>query len=127
MIKGYSEALFSFQVSQFCLKFEKSLKILSKTFYLLMFRAFLLLWLYDVRSSGSQILFKIGILKNFANFTGEQLCWSFFLLKLKAFRPLLRTPFLREHLPWLLICERLCIGETYHLFCFCLIEKNTLN
>ena len=93
MIKGYSEALFSFQVSQFCLKFEKSLKILSKTFYLLMFRAFLLLWLYDVRSSGSQILFKIGILKNFANLTGEQLCWSFFLLKLKAFRPLLRTPF----------------------------------
>ena len=85
MIKGYSEALFSFQASQFCLKFEK-LKILFKT-YSLMFRAFLLLWLYNVRSSGSQILFKIGILKNFANFTGEQLCWSFFLLKLKAFRP----------------------------------------
>ena len=35
-----------------------------------------------VVSSRSQMLFKIGVLKNFANFTGRQLCWSLFLIKL---------------------------------------------
>ena len=30
---------------------------------------------------------KIGILKNFANFKGKHLCWSFFLIKLQALRP----------------------------------------
>ena len=39
------------------------------------------------RSSRSQMFFKIGVLKNFANFTGKQLCWSIFLIKLQAFRP----------------------------------------
>ena len=36
---------------------------------------------------------KIGVLKGFANFTGKQLCWSFFLKKLQALRPatLLKT------------------------------------
>ena len=32
-------------------------------------------------SSCSHLLFKIGVLKNFANFTGEHLCWSLFLTK----------------------------------------------
>ena len=31
------------------------------------------------RSSHSQKIFEIGILKNFAIFTGKHLCWSFFL------------------------------------------------
>ena len=59
---------------------------------------------------------KVGVLKNFANFTGKQLPWNFFLLNLKALSPvtllkkdsntcfpvkcvrLLRTPFSTVHL-----------------------------
>ena len=37
-------------------------------------------------SSCSQMFFKIGLFKNFANFTGKHLCWSLFLIKLQAFR-----------------------------------------
>ena len=33
------------------------------------------------------MLFKIGALKNFANFTRKHLCWSLFLKKFQAFRP----------------------------------------
>ena len=36
------------------------------------------------RSSCSQMFFTIGVLKNFANFTGIDLCWSLFLIKLQA-------------------------------------------
>ena len=36
---------------------------------------------YNIRSSRSQMFFKIGVLKNLANFTGKQLCWSLFLNK----------------------------------------------
>ena len=36
------------------------------------------------RSSRLQILFKIGVLKSFANFTGKHLCWSLFLKNLQA-------------------------------------------
>ena len=32
----------------------------------------------------SQMFFKIGVLKNFANFTVKHLCWSLFLIKLQA-------------------------------------------
>ena len=32
-------------------------------------------------SSRSHMFFKIGVLKNFPNFTGKQLCWSLFLTK----------------------------------------------
>ena len=39
------------------------------------------------RSSGSQLFFKIiGVLNNFAIFTGKNLCWSLFLIKLQAWR-----------------------------------------
>ena len=34
------------------------------------------------KSSRLQMLFKIVVLKYFANFTGKQLCWSLFLMKL---------------------------------------------
>ena len=39
---------------------------------------------YDLkdRNSCSQMFLKIGVLKNFANFTGKHLCWSLFLIKL---------------------------------------------
>ena len=37
-----------------------------------------------VRSSRLQIFFKIGVLKDFLNFTGNHLCWSLFLTKFKA-------------------------------------------
>ena len=36
------------------------------------------------RSSPSQMFFKIGVLKNFAMFTGKYLRWSLFLIKLPA-------------------------------------------
>ena len=37
-----------------------------------------------LRSSRSQKFFKIGVLKNFTNFTGKHLCWNLFLIKLQA-------------------------------------------
>ena len=46
-----------------------------------------------VRSSRSQMLFKIGILKNFAISTRKQLGWSFFVIKLQALRELLKNTF----------------------------------
>ena len=39
------------------------------------------------RSSRRQILFQIGVLKNFAIFTGKHLCWSLFLIKLQDWNP----------------------------------------
>ena len=41
---------------------------------------------FTVRSSHSQMFFKIGILKKFADITGKHLCWSLSLIKLQAFR-----------------------------------------
>ena len=38
---------------------------------------------FEVKSSHSQLFFKIGILKNFAIFTGKQLCLCLFLIKLQ--------------------------------------------
>ena len=36
------------------------------------------------RSSRLQMFFKIGVLKNFAIFTGKHLCWNLFLIMLHA-------------------------------------------
>ena len=33
------------------------------------------------------MFYKKGLLKSFAKFTGEHLCWSLFLIKLQVFRP----------------------------------------
>ena len=73
------------------------------------------------RGNRAQMFFKIGVLKRFANFTGKHLCWSLFLKNLQAeglqlhkrrlqhrcfpvkFAKLLRTPFLTEHLRWVLL------------------------
>ena len=38
-----------------------------------------------LRSIRSQIFFKIGVVKNFANSTRKHLCWSLFLIELQAF------------------------------------------
>ena len=40
-----------------------------------------------IRSSQSQILLKIGVLKKFVIFTGKRLCRSLFLMKLLGFTP----------------------------------------
>ena len=40
-----------------------------------------------LKSSSSQIFFKIYILKNFATFTEKHLCWNLFLIKLQTWRP----------------------------------------
>ena len=40
-----------------------------------------------LRSSFSEIFFKIGVLKNFAKFIGKHLCWRLFIIKLQACRP----------------------------------------
>ena len=39
-------------------------------------------------SSLSLKFLKIGVLKNFAKFTGKHLCWSLFLIKFQALYPL---------------------------------------
>ena len=48
------------------------------------------------RSSRLQIFFKIGVLKNFSNFTGKHLCRSLFVVKLRPLRPFLRRYFLEN-------------------------------
>ena len=78
-------------------------------------------FLYNTsRSSRLQMFFKIGVLKNFANFRGKHLCWSVFLRKVQAmpaaswkgfqhrcfpvkFAKCLRKAFLTEYLRWLLL------------------------
>ena len=40
-----------------------------------------------IRSSRSHLFFKIDVHKNFTIFTGKNLCWNLFLMKLQAFRP----------------------------------------
>ena len=56
------------------------------------------------KSNRSQMFFKIGVLKNFAKFTGKHLCWSWFLIKLHVnIVKFLRTAFFLEHLRWLLL------------------------
>ena len=40
--------------------------------------------MFRFRISLLQTLFKIGVLKNFANFTGKHLFWSLFLIKLQV-------------------------------------------
>ena len=71
----------------------------------------------SLRSSRSQMIFKIGVIKTFANFTQKHLCWSLILIKLQAFKrrcfPLkfakyLRTPILKN------ICKRLLLDYANH-------------
>ena len=85
------------------------------------------------RSSRWQMYFKIGVLKNFAIFTGKHLCWSIFLIKLLAWnsatlfkrdsntvfflwilRNFYKQHFFMEHLRWLLLRGE--IGAFYNRF-----------
>ena len=57
------------------------------------------------RNSSSQMIFKIGVLKTFVNFTGKHLCWSLFFKKRLQhrcfpviFTKVLRAPFLQTPL-----------------------------
>ena len=58
-------------------------------------------------NSHSQMFFKIGVLKNLANFTRKHLCWSPFRLQYwrfpVKFATFFRTSFFTEHLQWLLM------------------------
>ena len=67
------------------------------------------------------MFFKTGVLKNFPNFTGKNVCWSFFLTKLQDFRPanLLKrdsnTDVLLQNLGN--FSEHLCLQNTSGGFC----------
>ena len=54
------------------------------------------------QNSRSQMYCKLGVLKNFANFTGKHLCWSHFSIKLQARGPA-KSSFFTEHPRWLLV------------------------
>ena len=63
-----------------------------------------------VRSSRPEVFCKKGVLRNFAKFTGKHLCQGLFFNKKRCFpvnfAKFLRTPFLTEHLQWLLLFVR---------------------
>ena len=46
------------------------------------------------RSSRPQMFYKIGVIENFAKFTGKYLSWSHFFIKLHALRGSLTSVFL---------------------------------
>ena len=80
------------------------------------------------RSGHPEVFYKKSVLRNFAKFTGKQLCQSLFFKKISLlkkrlwrwfypvnFTKFLRTPFFREHLRWLLLTERkLNVHSRYH-------------
>ena len=75
------------QILKFVNSPEKEFKYLeNKTFFLQIKKIIHSGLSYD-RSSRSQMFFKIDVFKNFAIFTGKQLCSSLFLVKLKSFSP----------------------------------------
>ena len=65
----------------------ESCKSIFKTLSYFPVATFMLIRKVICRSSHSPIFFKIGVLKNFANFTWKHLCWSLFSIKLPAWRP----------------------------------------
>ena len=58
------------------------------------------------RSSRSQIFFKLGVLKNFANFTGKRLCLESLFNKVLCLKPSFT-----KHLRWLFL-KRVCKGTS---------------
>ena len=89
---------------QRCLKFSNTS---AQPFFRKLVSLLLLLsGLSSIRNNRLQMFFKIGVLRNFANFTGKHLFWIlFFLIKLQAFRlaKFLRTTFFTKQLWWLLL------------------------
>ena len=79
-------------------------------------------------SEASGVFCKNGVLRNFANFTGKQLCWSLFGINPQACSFLKKRPcfsreickifektFFKEHFWWLLlykVCSKMPITET---------------
>ena len=74
------------------------------------------IWIKIIRNSRQEAFFKKGVLRNFEQFTGKHLCQGLFFNKVPGsgqrlwrrcfpvnFSKLLRTPFLTEHLRWLLL------------------------
>ena len=70
------------------------------------------IWIKMIRSSRQEVSCKKDGLRNFARFTGKHLCQALFSLLKKRlwhgffpinFTKFLRTPFLTEHLQWLLL------------------------
>ena len=69
-----------------------------------------------IKSSRPEVFCKKGFLRNFAKFTGKQLCQCLFFNKVAGLRlwhrclpvnftKVLRTPFFIEHLQWVLLCN----------------------
>ena len=66
------------------------------------------------------MLFRRGVLQNFAIFTAKHPCWILFLIKLQAWRPatllkrdfskIFKNTFFTEHLRWLLLQSRYLCG-----------------
>ena len=76
-----------------------------------MFVVILLAHIEKRSNSRLQIFSKTGVFKNFAIFTGKNLCWSFFLIKFQNWRP---TFFFKKRL------------QRRFLFCeYCKIFKNS--
>ena len=65
----------------FCFVFEKM------SCSIPMFLVMLLAHVGKRSNSRSQMFSKTGVLKNFAIFTGKNLCWSLFLIKFQDWRP----------------------------------------
>ena len=85
-------------------------------------------------SNCSQMFFKIGGFRNFTIFTGKQLCWSLFLIKLYTFRPeiLLKIDFnagvfLDRNLRWLLLDMRCLVNLEKKYFPLVYIGANILD
>ena len=77
------------QISMIELFYEnsKSLTVFLKSSIIYVFSCIVskITWRYS--SSCLQMFFKIGVLKNFANFTGKHQRWNLFLIKLKVLNP----------------------------------------
>ena len=68
------------------------------------------------RSSGSEMLFKIGVLKNFVTLKGKHLCWSLFLINFQTSR--FEQFFFTKHL-WLLLVVQLKLIKGVLKVCYC--------
>ena len=74
--------------SRYFIKKETLAQVLSCEFWEISKNTFSYRWfrllshIGSIRSSRSQMFFKIGILKNFAIFTGKHLCWILFFNKI---------------------------------------------
>ena len=99
------------------------------------------------RSSRPEMFCKKGVLRNFGKFAGKHLCQSFFFNKLAGLSPatllkkrpwhnccpmnfpkFLRTPFLTQHLWWLLLeVQNSLLKIDFHVFTISDIVKTPMN